>query len=108
MEKLIRHGDLGIIKLSKLPKNLKEKKSKDNKFILALGEVTGHKHVLTPIKESTVKFYEDEKGNHVLEINGTALLTHEEHATIKLDTGIWYQTVQVEYDPLENYKKVID
>lgn len=106
-KEVMRHGDLAITKINKIPTGFILTKNN----ILAYGEVTGHKHAIIADrqKENLFNIYEDGNGNHVIEvIKGRVNLVHEEHETITLEPGIYWQTVQVEYDPIENMRKVID
>jgi len=92
-----RHGDLSYHKIDKLPDGLK-KVEHDGNFVLARGEHTGHKHVVTaPRKEMNI--YQDAEGRYVLEIKEAATIAHEEHSTITLQPGIYIQETELERDP---------
>ena len=101
-----RQGDLLIIKINELPKEVKKLKT----LIVAYGEITGHKHrltrdsteVLEPIKvdiKFPIKF---------LNIVENDTLVHEEHKTVELEKGFYKIIYQREFDLIEGYRQVID
>jgi len=122
MNKHYRHGDILLIKIDKLPENMKFKIRRSN--IILKGEVTGHAHRL----EGNAKILEIAErianpgfklangveittGPITIPINqvrtqtiGYAVvdspteLTHEEHNTITIPTGIYQIKRQREYD----------
>ena len=71
-----------------------------NRLVLATGEGANTHAVnaaskinFSDMPEETIKF----------EIkNEFARVTHEEHGTIHLSTGVYYKTNQVEYNPFDN------
>ena len=94
---IYRHGDLSFKQIDKLPEDVKEMKQ-EKSFVLALGEHTGHKHVITAEKEGVVQMLTTMDGKTVLVIEGVALLTHEEHKTITFAPGIYEMDNEQEYD----------
>lgn len=87
-------GDVPFLKIDKLPKTAKPRKG--NNRIVALGEVTGHHHVL-----EAGTMYEDGFGNLFALLDKPTRLLHQEHGAIVLEPGI-YQfglngALQVEY-----------
>ena len=105
---IFRHGDLGIVPIAELPKNLIEVGG--DGFVLAVGETTGHRHIIVKEGlETEIKIYRDSKGRYYLKIEkGNAVITHEEHKPIILSPGIYIQDVQREFDELEELRKVSD
>ncbi len=99
IERIYRHGDVIIFKLINPPSSITNEKKVDT-LVLALGEVTGHKHVLTG------DVYEIETGEETdgkfFKVTGTATLTHEEHAKIIFEKGYYLKVDQVEYDPFKD------
>lgn len=87
-----RQGDLLIKKVSIIPENAKMKKDR----ILAEGEATGHKHLLTG-----GSVYEAPFGAlfFLIPENTSARLVHEEHAEITFTPGSYEVVRQREYDP---------
>lgn len=73
----IHQGDVLLVP-GELPENLKLKES-GSRVTLALGETSGHAHVVetdTPTKDKTVFLYEDDQGNMWLEVKSPATLKH--------------------------------
>lgn len=106
MTKYRRHGDVGLFPLSSLPKGKVEKHN--GSFVLALGETTGHKHVITVEREDAMTIVTTDEGRFIeLKMPGT--LTHEEHGTITVEPGIYFQVAEREMDWFGlSVKKVID
>ncbi len=104
MEKIIRQGDLLIIKVDKIPDNLPKKTDK----ILLEGEASGHRHQLS---SGTIYAENSTRDNNYLLgyflLEEASALTHPEHKTIELEPGIYKFHQQREYDPQEEHK-VID
>lgn len=119
MDKHYRHGDILLIKIDKLPENIKFK-TKRSKVILK-GEVTGHAHRLkgnTKILEVAERIANNPTGvwdGQMLVANTPAAepksqiigyaivkepteLIHEEHNTITLPVGTYEIRRQREYD----------
>lgn len=94
---LYRHGDLLIKKVEKLEDNLEVVEN-----ILAQGKATGHSHKITG-----AKVYQDKKGNRFIKVAKKATLTHEEHAEIQIEKGIYAIIRQREYTP-EGLRQVQD
>lgn len=90
--KVYRHGDVLLIKVSALPKDVR-RISSDGDVVLAYGEVTGHAH---RIKESQKVEYWDAGAARYLKVLEQTALTHEEHTPILLERGVYRQAFQVE------------
>ena len=93
-------GDVGFVPAS-IPKEAKKVKSR----ILALGEATGHHHVLT----EECQVYEMAEGLFFRIPEGveTAQLLHQEHDAIVIAPGEYRVVEQVEYDG-EEERRVMD
>ena len=103
-----RHGDLSFHPLEKAPKNIKEIK-KDGSFVLALGEATGHKHVLTEEKPGSFNVYQDEKDRYVLQVVSPSRINHQEHKTLVIEPGWYVQEREREMDWFSQaVKQVVD
>lgn len=87
-----RHGDLLMVQVSAIPTTAK----KVAHGILAEGEVTGHAHRL----QHGVVFQDGDR--LYFESDGTAVVTHEEHATIAFPAGVYEVIRQREYNPFED------
>ena len=93
--KSARHGDLILNKVEVDISTMKKIASKQ--FVLAEGETTGHKHVVTA-DVGTVDIYKNTAGEIFLVIDGKAVVTHEEHNKIELPSGTYKLGHQQEYD----------
>lgn len=72
--------------------------------ILAYGEVTGHKHVLSGLG---VQFFES-SGQVAVEIPEVAELVHEEHEKLTIPKGKYEVIIQREFDLVEGVREVLD
>lgn len=86
---MYRHGDILIKKIEKLEENLEVVEN-----VLAEGKATGHSH-----KIKGAKVYLDKNGNRFIKVAKKAILTHEEHAEIQIEKGIYAVIRQREYTP---------
>lgn len=99
-----RHGDLSF----KLVDKIEGEKVGSDKFILALGETTGHAHTIT-LKEGTLDIYKNGDGEITLVIDGVSILTHQEHKPIEFKTGTWKMKNERELDYFSmTTRRVID
>ena len=96
--KQFRQGDVLLVAIKNLPTNAVEKTAPADDVILAFGEVTGHAH---RIKEREKVRVWDAGAERFLQVVERVALTHEEHATVWLDPGIYHLPAQVEYTPAE-------
>jgi len=99
-----RQGDV-YIRPAVFALGLKFAKSK--RVTLALGERTGHAHVLEA--DTEVEFATAPDGRLNLKIGeGGARVVHEEHGTVTLPAGEYAVSQQREYDPATEARAVID
>ena len=106
---LYRHGDLIFKQLAELPEKLKSLSLENNSFVLALGEVTGHKHVMVAEREGDLHMFVDAQGRYVLEVIAPTKLSHEEHNTLTFQPGIYVMDNEREHDYFEQAtRQVID
>lgn len=133
-KEFFRHGDLVFIALTdeqkdRLANNAKMKshdKAHDS-AVLALGETTGHRHVLTMKKPASLKIYKIDQTidltkegirtstGHVSDtdvivvLESDGVMTHEEHGDLDLPKGSYLKRIKNEFDPFEDqWKEVID
>lgn len=101
-------GDIGLVRVAKIPQNA-TKSTLANSRVLAYGEATGHHHVL---HGPSVTRWEVQEGNELVSYveiaEALAELTHQEHATITLEPGIYRVTRQYEYVPGTVPNRVLD
>ena len=97
----MRQGDIMLVQIDELPKNLKERKDK----VLAYGEVTGHSH---RFRNPQVLVFENPNGEKFVELQQEEQLIHEEHETIKVPKGKYKVIQQREYDLHKGIRQVMD
>lgn len=99
---LFRQGDVLLVSVKALPLNASPQ-PKQAQVTLALGEVTGHSHVLVADPADTIAPFTvpDQTDVVFLEIMETAFLKHDEHATLDIPAGIYEVRRQREYHPAE-------
>lgn len=108
MKNIYRHGDLVFTQVNELPKFLSKLKNADS-VVLALGEVTGHKHVMRAEKKEDMEIYKDSQGRFVLSIKAPTKLSHEEHSTLVFQPGIYVMDNEREHDYFDqSSKEVLD
>ncbi len=79
-------GDVPFYDVQKV----KGKKLKHNgSFVLALGETTGHKHVITVERPDQMEVRQLENGQYILVLTAPGTVTHEEHHPITIDPGTY-------------------
>lgn len=102
----IRHGD---VNLAPFEGEIEGKKLRHSgSFVLAEGETTGHKHVLTVANPNDMTISVEGSTFYItLETEGT--LSHEEHKTIKVPPGVYKQIQEREKDWFSlSVRRVID
>jgi len=97
--KLIRQGDVLLKEVEKT----RGQRQKQKDVVLAEGEVTGHKHVLTG--QVLVSEF---KGNKYVELTETSSLTHQEHDDLEIPRGKYQVILQREADLLGEVRQVMD
>ena len=94
MDKIVRQGDVMLVKVSALPKGAVEVETKGD-VILAHGEVTGHAHRIKQTEKPSARLF-DVGAERYLQIAERVALTHEEHSAIFLEAGVYRQAFQFE------------
>ena len=103
--RMIRQGDVMLRPVTEVPQGAKQIGRQDGRVILAEGEVTGHHHA---IRDAGVALLESDGRRFVSVADGGAELKHEEHATIKIEPGLYEVVIQREYDDAEEWRRVAD
>lgn len=100
----IRHGDVVLVPVESLPEGNSVKHN--GELILALGEVTGHRHVLKCAPDTKAV---EVDGVIFMTLTIPAPLTHEEHHTIDVPAGTYKRLIKRTYDyALESIASVKD
>ena len=103
----LRQGDVMLIPIKSLPDGVKKAADKGPRVVCQYGEVTGHAHA---VKSDDCNAFTDQPDMTVvdalatgarafLEICYKAEMTHEEHAAIKLEAGVYEVKRQRQYTP---------
>ena len=95
MKQHYRHGDISFHPISNVEG---EEINHTGSFVLAEGETTGHKHVITVERPSDMRIFKDKEGRFVLELLSEGQISHEEHKTIKIAPGVYRQNNEREFD----------
>lgn len=104
---IIRQGDI-LLKAVQEPTNLKSL-GKFNSYVIAEGEQTGHKHLLTAEPATQFEILEDEKEQRYLKMFSKGKLTHEEHRQVDIMPNFYVIGNEREFDYfLEEIKQVQD
>jgi hypothetical protein len=100
-----RQGDVFVRRIDRIPaKAIPVSQTGD--IILARGEVTGHAHRITAPLDAVDVLQEAEK--IILNVKAPVVITHEEHGSVRLATGLYESYIQREYDALEQERRVLD
>ena len=100
-----RQGDVLLRQIKNLPKTVRPQK-RTGPVVLALGEVTGHKHQIVDELDKVDVFVSPE-GAMYLQVKEPVALRHEEHAAIVIPPGNYERVIQREYSP-EAIRNVTD
>ena len=88
--KMIRHGDVQLIRVAALPAEAKAVKG----LVLAEGEATGHAH-----RVDLGDLFRTQDGKLYLRVEKLSKLSHEEHKTVALKPGIYHVVQKRQYNP---------
>lgn len=104
---IYRHGDLSFHPINE---ELKGELVKHNgSFVLALGEHTGHKHVITVPRLDDMEIFKTPEGGYYMRLKTEGTITHEEHRPVKIAPGTYKMVHEREFDyALGETRKVID
>lgn len=104
-----RHGDVDLFRINKLPAGVRKVKG----TTVALGESSGHHHTIYALDTAKVTVYEGDVAKlvdkYVVIEGGQAVIRHQEHESIVLNSGIYEVKIEQDFNPFEKeYKRVID
>lgn len=94
---MFRQGDVLLILVDFIPKNVSTVPREQDRIVLAHGEATGHAHAIAAPKARLVE--DVSSGHRYLDLSTMAWLRHEEHAAIHLPAGHYRVIRQREYTP---------
>ena len=92
-------GDISVISINEtqLPKDLIWQKVKS--FVVAEGEITGHKHTIVADPDTLIEIAKDANG-YFIRTTGKTTLTHNKHDILAIPQGLSFLGRQVEFDEL--------
>lgn len=93
---MVRQGDVLLVLLERLPANAVETSASDRGVVAARSWATGHAHLLTGTRLRRFAAH----GTTIVEVTGSAVLTHDEHDPLDLPPGTWEIRLQRQYDPM--------
>ncbi len=106
MKNNYRHGDIGLQSVEKAEGEILSHKGS---FVLAEGETTGHKHVISVKNPNDLEILQTKDGRYFFKLKSEGEITHEEHKTIKVSPGTYEMKREREYDWFSNStRRVID
>ena len=106
MKYIYRHGDISLHPVEKVEG---EKIKHNGSFTLALGETTGHKHVLSVPSVDDMEVFRTPDGGYYMRLKTEGTITHEEHRKVKVAPGTYKLKNEREYDWFAlNVRRVVD
>lgn len=90
-----RHGDISLQPVSETEGEIVKH---EGRFVLAEGETTGHKHVLTVEKPTDLEIRKTADGRFYFDLKASGRITHQEHREITIMPGIYEMTHEREKD----------
>lgn len=101
-----RHGDINLQSVEKIEGEIVKN---SGSFVLAEGETTGHKHVITTENPNDLEILQTKDGRYFFNIKSGGTVTHEEHNPINIAPGKYEMKREREYDYFtQATRKVID
>lgn len=103
---IYRHGDLSLHPIEKVEGELVKH---NGSFVLAEGETTGHKHVISVPQLEDMEIYRTTDGGMIMRLKREATISHEEHKIIKVPAGDYklYNEREMDWFSL-SVRRVID
>ena len=96
MQKIIRQGDVLLVRVAKVPAKASKIAAEGGRVVLAHGEVTGHAHAI--YEPAKAKLW-SAGAERFLQVMETVALQHEEHSAANLAPGVYRVAIQTEYTP---------
>jgi len=100
----VHHGDILLVPIDEIPKGIK--RIKEEKLILAEGEITGHMHEIVNNKKAEL-YFDVKKNKMYLNVLEPTFLKHQQHYKIQIETGYYYVNRVNEYDYFEKQKRKV-
>lgn len=101
---LYQQGDVLIEEIDNIPENAKKVSPIRGRIVLAEGEMTGHAHVITDVRNNILL---DHSGDLFLHTLADATVTHEEHHAIQIPPGKYKINRVQEYNHFDEEAKAV-
>lgn len=106
MKNNVRHGDIMLHSVEKVEGEIVKN---NGSFVLAEGETTGHKHVITTLNPNDLEILKTSDGRYYFNIKSEGTIVHEEHNAVKVAPGKYEMKREREFDYFSMAtRKVID
>ena len=99
----IQQGDVLLRKISELPTGCREVPRKADQLIIAEGEATGHRHVITDNGARLLEL----KGELYLEATTPVVIHHDEHKPLDILPGIYQVGRAKEHDYIQDMERQV-
>ena len=94
MNKMLRQGDVLVVPVKSIPKDLSIVEPENGRLILARGEATGHHHSLA-LSNRVTMFRDDASGGQLyVQADAPVLLEHQEHTALTITPGLYKVIIQ--------------
>ena len=107
----ISHGDVNLRPITKEEyQNLiqgTQKVEHSGKFVLAEGETSGHKHILTVERPETLTIHRTKDGRGLFAFSAPGTITHEEHKPLTTTEQFYIQEPEREFDWFAKEARVV-
>jgi hypothetical protein len=106
--KTLRQGDILLVEVDELPKELTEVPRQGGRIVLAEGEATGHLHEIESPEAKFLASDLDEIEGRFLAVEEEVKLGHPEHDTVTVPPGNYEVRRQNEYQEAGGIRRVAD
>lgn len=111
----VAQGDVLVTRVQALPKNVVPVGRDNGRIVLAYGEVTGHAHAICAPEAELLVAPQRSKDDEILNVRFLRIMsasgvdvTHEEHAAIHLEPGLYEVRQQREWSDQDEPIRVQD
>lgn len=102
----VRHGDVLLVRIDEIPIDARPVEHAGS-YVLAEGETTGHKHLLTVEKPEQLQVAQAPGNVLYLSLEVPAPLRHEEHKEVMVPSGKWKMIFEQEHDYFEEHSRTV-
>ena len=107
MSQFKHQGDIPFAPFSGMITGILQKHN--GSVVLALGEKTGHKHVISTVNPNDLQAWKQLEGGWIITLKTEGTLVHNQHGTLTIEPGTYRVSQEREYDYFQEVsRKVID